>query len=39
MADMAAIEHFQYLIETIEDLPLDDQKALIEIIHQRLIQR
>jgi len=39
MDNLALSSSFQNLIETIEDLPLDDQELLIEIVRQHLIQR
>jgi len=39
MSETIASSRFQELIEIIEALPVDDQESLIDIIHQRLIQR
>ena len=39
MAREKLSSHFQEVIETVEALPLDEQVMLIEIIHQRTIQR
>jgi len=39
MGDKKVSSRFQEVIETVEELPPDDQQLLIEIVRQRLIQR
>lgn len=39
MSEIVSTSVFDQAIETVESLPPEDQEMLVEIIHQRLIQR